>query len=251
MTTGENKGFIHSIETFGTVDGPGIRFVLFLQGCPLRCKYCHNRDTWEMQKGTETSPGEILDDIKNYLKFYQRSGGGVTVSGGEPTLQPQFVTDLFKGVKSLGLNTALDTSGYTDVDKVRELMAVTDLVLLSIKALNPLEHMEIAGVPNDKVLAFTEYLKEINKPVWVRYVLIPGLNDDEDHLKALAVFVKKHGNIKKVELLAYHKMGVPKWQACGEEDPLGNIPGANHKDMLAARELLEKIGLGELLAKNS
>lgn len=236
------KGFIHSVETFGTVDGPGIRYVLFLQGCPLRCKYCHNRDTWDMRLGQEITFEEVIADLKKYLSFYKNSGGGITISGGEPTLQMGFVTEIFKGAKRLGLNTALDTSGFTSIEKAKELLTEADLVLLDIKAVDPAKHQELTGVDNKKILSFAGHLAEISKPVWIRYVLIPGVNNSEEDLELLAQTVNRLANIEKVELLGYHKMGAEKWQVCGEEDPFAHVQAASKEDVTAAKAFLEAKG---------
>ncbi len=237
------KGFIHSVETFGTVDGPGIRYVLFLQGCPLRCKYCHNRDTWDIRLGQEITFEEVIEDIKKYLSFYKNSGGGITVSGGEPTLQIDFVTEVLRGAKKLGLNTVLDTSGFTSIKKAKELLAEVDLVLLDIKAVDSAKHKELTGVDNEKILSFARYLAEISKPVWVRYVLIPEINNSEKDLEFLAQTLNGLANIEKVELLGYHKMGAEKWQVCGEEDPLAHIQAASKEDITEAKAFLKTKGI--------
>lgn len=237
------NGYIHSIETFGTVDGPGIRYVVFLQGCPLQCKYCHNRDTWNMAQGKQVSAHEIIKDIEKYLNFYKQSGGGITASGGEPALQPDFVTEVFRLVKEMNLNTALDTSGYVEFDRIKFLMEVTDLVLLDIKTLDNRDHLDLTGVSNEKILNFAQVLNEINKPVWIRYVLIPEVNDSADHLASLADLVKGLGNINNVEVLGYHKLGVHKWQLCSEEDPLAHVRPASTDQVEKAREYLRASGV--------
>lgn len=229
------NGRIHSIETMGTVDGPGIRYVVFTQGCPMRCVFCHNRDAWDPKGGDETTVDELIEDINHYLPFYKSSGGGVTATGGEPTLQADFVESLFSRVKNeLGLNTTLDTAGFVDIDKAKKLLDVTDLVLLSIKHIDEIKHREITGVSSNKVFAFMEYLKEINKPIWVRYVIIPGLTDAKEDVHRLAEFLKGFPNIQLVDILPYHTMGVYKWESMGLDYPLEGIPAP---DKISVKEI--------------
>ena len=232
----------------GTVDGPGIRYVVFTQGCPLRCVFCHNRDAWDVKGGSEMTVDKIIEDIRQYLPFYKSSGGGVTATGGEPTLQAEFVKDLFTRAKDeLGLNTALDTAGFVDVDKAKDLLEVTDLVLLSIKHVDEIKHREIAGVSNSKILKFMEYLKEINKPTWIRYVVIPGLTDAKEDIHRLAEFLKDFPNIQMVDI-PYHTMGVYKWEAMGLKYPLKFLPRTKYplrrlkifRDMVSVRASQEE-----------
>jgi len=241
-----DTGYVHSVETFGTVDGPGIRYVLFLQGCRLRCKFCHNRDAWEKTSEKKATVADILSDISNYADFYRRSGGGVTASGGEPALQPDFVVALFEAVKDMGLNTALDTSGHVEPETVNRLLDVTDLVLFGLKALHREEHKALTGVSNERVLDFAAHLKRVGKPVWLRYVLLPGVNDDEAHLEALAEFARDLGNLKRVEILGYHKLGTHKWALCDESDPLPNVPPAEPGQVEKVRQRLRFLGLSEV-----
>ncbi len=237
------KGRIHSIETMGTVDGPGIRYVVFTQGCPLRCVFCHNRDAWDVKGGSEMTVDKIIEDIRQYLPFYKSSGGGVTATGGEPTLQAEFVKDLFTRAKDeLGLNTALDTAGFVDVDKAKDLLEVTDLVLLSIKHVDEIKHREIAGVSNSKILKFMEYLKEINKPVWIRYVVIPGLTDAKEDIYRLAEFLKGFPNIQMVDILPYHTMGVYKWEAMGLKYPLEGVPSPDKISIKEIKKIFREHG---------
>lgn len=239
----DTEGRIHSVETFGTVDGPGIRYVLFMQGCPLKCVYCHNRDTWDIRQGNKTTAEEVFLDINKYIDFYRSTGGGITASGGEPALQPEFVSAIFRGVKEMGLNTALDTSGYVSTEKVDPLLEVTDLVLLSIKATDPSEHKALTGVLPGKIIKFAEHLKALKKPVWIRYVLIPGINDSKEKLDSLGLFIKKLDNVKKTEILGYHKLGTHKWLTCGQEDPLSNIRAADTNDIEKAVAQLRSLGI--------
>lgn len=231
------EGFVHSVETYGTVDGPGTRYVVFFQGCPLKCKFCHNRDTWKQAQGRKVTVKELLTEFTEYQDFYRRTGGGLTASGGEPTLQADFVTELFQGVKAMGFNTALDTSGYANVDDVKALLGVTDLVLLGLKALNGQEHKQLTGVSNEKTLVFANYLSELQKPVWLRYVLLPEINNSPAHAASLADFIIRLANVERLELLRYHKLGVQKWELCGEEDPLKHIspPDQNQTEAFIRR----------------
>lgn len=238
------KGRIHSIETMGTVDGPGIRYVLFTQGCPLRCAFCHNRDAWDPKGGKEATVDEILQDMKQYQTFYKSSGGGLTVTGGEPLLQPEFVRELFTRTKEeLGLNTAMDTSGFADVDKVKGVLEVTDLILMSIKHIDEIKHQEITGVSSNKIFRFLEYLREINKRVWIRYVIIPGWTDDEGDIRRLAEFLKEFPNIELIDILPYHTLGVYKWEAMGLEYPLKGVPTPDKEAMKKAKEIFLEYGL--------
>ncbi|HPR94514.1 MAG TPA: pyruvate formate-lyase-activating protein [Syntrophomonadaceae bacterium] len=224
----ENTGYIHSVETFGTVDGPGIRYVLFLQGCHLRCKFCHNPDSWRIGAGKKMTADELTDDIKKYLPYFKASGGGVTASGGEPLLQAEFLLTLFKKLKGLNIHTAIDTSGFAEVEKVKELLNYTDLVLLSIKHADPEKYPEICGGSSKRPHALARYLTRINKPVWIRYVVIPGLTDDKESLNQLNEWIKPMENVVKLELLPYHTMGVYKWEQLGIPYPLAK-PGDDYK----------------------
>jgi len=228
------KGRIHSLETYGTVDGPGIRFVVFFQGCPLQCIFCHNRDTWDVFGGSVITTGEIIEEFKKYLDFYRRSGGGLTASGGEPTLQPEFLGELFRKVKELGLNTALNTTGFVDIDTAELFLGFSDLVMLDLKVMDSEKHKEITGVTNEKIVAFARHLAERKKPVWIRHVVVPGLTDDEEDAEAMVSFIKEVGNVTKVELLPYHTFGEEKWRQLGCSYSLKGIRPAR-------RDLLEKL----------
>lgn len=237
------KGRIHSIETMGTVDGPGIRYVIFMQGCPLRCIFCHNRDAWDPKAGKEITVDELIEDIERYMFFLESSGGGVTATGGEPVLQAEFVTELFSRVKAMGLNTAMDTSGFIDIEKVKELLEVTDLVLLSIKHVVEEKHRKITGVGTRKIMDFLNHLRDIGKPVWIRYVIIPGYTDDPEDLERLAVMLKDYDNIKLLEILPYHDMGAYKWEELGYDYPLKGVPVPSSQDMEKAKEIFRKYKL--------
>ncbi|WP_416829031.1 pyruvate formate-lyase-activating protein [Ectobacillus polymachus] len=236
------KGRIHSIESCGTVDGPGIRYVIFLQGCLLRCQYCHNADTWNIGGGKEVSVEEIMEDVKCYLPFLK--GGGVTVSGGEPLLQLDFLIELFKQCKELGIHTAIDTSGgcYSEEmlfqEKLGELMNYTDLLLLDIKHIDSHVHRKLTGKPNEHILSFARYLSEKRKPIWIRHVLVPTITDKEEDLRKLSLFLGTLRNIKKVEVLPYHKLGVYKWKELGLTYPLEGIEPPTEERAAWARQIL-------------
>lgn len=240
-------GNVHSVETFGTVDGPGIRYVLFLQGCPLRCKFCHNPDTWERGKGIQMDSEQVITDIGQYRQFYHSSGGGVTASGGEPTLQPEFVEAVFQGVKRLGLNTALDTSGFVEISRVEGLLNLTDLVLLDIKETGQEEHIQLTGVDIKPVKNFAYELERRKTPVWVRHVVIPGVTGNMEKIRRLGEFLKEFTVIERIELLGYHKMGSHKWELKGCKDPYLDIPAASTEQMEEAKELLRQLGLKNIV----
>ena len=231
------KGRIHSFESFSTLDGPGVRFVIFMQGCPLRCKYCHNRDTRDPKLGKVYTVDEVVNKITNY-KEYMGDKGGVTVSGGEPLLQIDFVIELFKKLKAKGVHTTLDTSGFIDIDKLKDLLDYTDLVLLDIKEMDNETHKDLIGVSNEKILKFAQHLSDKNIPMWIRHVLVPGITDSEKHLKDLNMFVKTLKSVEKVEILGYHWLGKEKWGLMGETHPLEGLPEASAEDIAKAEGLL-------------
>lgn len=206
-------GRIHSVETLGTVDGPGIRFVVFMQGCPLKCKYCHNRDTWEINTGKTFTTDELVKKILRSKSYFEASGGGVTVSGGEPLLQVEFVTELFKKLKELNIHTALDTAGSLPInDKIKWLLKYTDLVLLDIKHIDEEKCIDLIGTSNKNNLNFAKYLSNNRIPMWIRQVLVPGITDDEQDLLKLKEFISNLNSVKKVEILPYHNLGKFKWE---------------------------------------
>ena len=234
----KNYAKIHSVETFGTVDGPGIRFVAFFQGCHLECKYCHNRDTWDINDGKYTSVDELTNTILKY-KAYITPNGGFTASGGEPLLQPYFLIELFKKLKKENIHTAIDTSGMIEInDTIKELLSLTDLVLLDIKHINPDKCKELVGFSNEKELKFAKYLSDNNISIWIRQVLIPGITDDELDLLELKNFIDSLKTVKNVELLPYHNLGKHKWEALGLEYKLKNIPTATPEDIEEAKKIL-------------
>lgn len=235
----EITGKIHSVETFGTVDGPGIRYILFMQGCPLKCKYCHNRDTWDVKGGKEKAINEVVKEIKRYIPYFNSSNGGVTVSGGEPLLQAKFITELFKELHKLNIHTALDTSGSLPItDEIKELLNHTDLVLLDIKHINDEKAKALTCVSNKNNLEFAKYLNDLNIPVWIRQVLVPGYTDDENDLFELKKFIDSLSNVKKVELLPYHKMGEFKWKDLGSDAPFENIQVPTKEQIDKAKGIL-------------
>ena len=213
-------GHIHSTEGVGAADGPGVRFIVFMQGCHMRCRYCHNPDTWKMDGGDEVTADEIL---KRALRFkpYWGKDGGITISGGEPLLQIDFVIELFKKAKELGINTCIDTAGnpFTKEEpffsKFEELMKYTDLLLLDLKEINPARHKDLTGFDNSNIIEMAKYLSEINKPVWIRHVLVPEHSDFDEDLDALGDFIDTLSNVDRVEILPYHTLGKFKWENLG------------------------------------
>ena len=232
---------VHSVESFGTVDGPGIRFVVFLQGCALRCKYCHNRDTWNMEGGTYKSVDEIVEKVLRFKNYIIPSNGGVTVTGGEPLLQAKFIISFFEKLKKAQIHTCVDTSGIVNLtDDIKEVLKLTDLVLLDIKHIDPEKCKELVGVSNEKELEFARYLDQNEIPMWIRQVLIPGITDDEADLIKLGKFVKSLKMVQKVEFLPYHNMGKYKWEELGEKYQLENIRQATQEDVERAKKIIDK-----------
>lgn len=232
-------GHIHSIESFGTVDGPGIRFVIFMQGCTLKCKYCHNRDTWKVNSGNKISIEELIKEILKYKTYMDNSGGGVTVSGGEPLLQAEFVTELFKQLKEIGIHTALDTAGSIPLSPtIKELLKYTDLVLLDIKHIDDEKAINLTGFSNKNNLEFAKYLNNVNIPVWIRQVLVPGYTDDKFDLQKLKNFIDSLSNVEKVELLPYHNLGKFKWDEIGDTYELENVIPPSAEDIQKAEQIL-------------
>ena len=236
-------GHIQSTESFGTVDGPGIRFVIFMQGCPMRCLYCHNPDTWETGQGTAVTVSQLLDEYDSCREFYKN--GGITVTGGEPLLQAEFVAALFMGARERGIHTCLDTSGIVfdpdneaAVRKCTGLCEYTDLVLLDIKHIDVEEHKKLTGHSNRNILAFARFLRDINVPVWIRHVVVPGLNDKQEYLHDLGYFLGELTNLKALDVLPYHTMGKAKYERLGLKYPLGNTPAADKEDAQRARDMI-------------
>lgn len=226
------KGNVHSIESMGLVDGPGIRVVVFLQGCALRCKYCHNPDTWSASGGEEYTPEELVKKIERFKTYFASSGGGVTFSGGEPLRQPEFLLETLKLCKSKGINTCIDTAGYGFGD-YDEILKYTDLVLFDIKHITPEGYKNVTLMNIDESLKFLEAMKRNNTKMWIRHVVVPGLTDDIEHLKELKKYIDKIPNVEKVELLPYHLLGANKYEVLGLKYPLENVEAAD-------KELIKK-----------
>ncbi len=234
------KGKIHSIETFGSVDGPGIRFVVFTKGCPMRCKYCHNPDTWSMDGADEMSIDEIMDRYNKNRAFYRN--GGITVSGGEPLMQMDFVTELFKRCKDEGIHTCLDTSGVTftpdNTEKFDELVKYTDLVMLDIKHIDPNEHIDLTSQKLDNILEFAKYLDKKDVALWIRHVVVPGITDKEEYLHKLGLFIGSLENVKALDVLPYHTMGVNKYKALGMEYPLEGVEPMDKQKAVECKKII-------------
>lgn len=237
------EGRIHSLESFGTVDGPGIRFVVFMQGCPLRCLYCHNPDTWDVKREVKycMQPSELLAEVLRYKNFIAK--GGVTITGGEPLLQADFLKEFFCLCKKEGIHTALDTSGYICSDKALEVLECVDLVLLDIKTINPSFHPYLAGVKLDNTLKFLDELKKRSVPTWIRHVVVPGLTDDDASLDALAEYISHYQVVQKVELLPYHTLGAYKYEAQGIDYKLKGIPPLSAEQLACARAIFDRHGI--------
>lgn len=236
------KGYIHSHESFGTVDGPGIRYVVFTQGCPLRCKYCHNCDTWKKNeaKFMET-PEETFLEICRYKNFIKN--GGVTITGGDPLTQPEYVKELLKLCKKEGLHTAIDTSGYLFNDKVKEAIEYADLILLDIKSIDEKQYKELTGVELQNTLDFAHYLNKIGKKMWVRHVVVPGITDNDELLNKLADYLTQFDNLEKVEILPYHSLGEYKWQKMNMEYPLKGVPQLSAERLNNAKQIFKNRNL--------
>lgn len=233
-------GRIHSFETFGTVDGPGIRFVVFMQGCHLKCKYCHNRDTWDVKNGKEYSVEEIFEKTIRLKPYMNTSHGGVTVSGGEPLLQVPFVTELFRKLQEKQIHTALDTSGNLPITpNIEKLLNVTDLVLLDIKHIDNEKAIHLTGLPNTNTLNFAKYLSEHGIPMWIRQVLIPGFTNDEQDLHNLKKFIDTLKTVKKVELLPYHDLGKYKWKELDLDYELDQVSPPTPEQLEKAKSILQ------------
>jgi pyruvate formate lyase activating enzyme len=235
------KGYIHSTESFGSVDGPGVRFVVFMQGCPMRCLYCHNPDTWALNTGNQMSVDEILMAYEKNKPFYKN--GGLTVSGGEPLMQIDFVIELFEAAKAKDIHTCLDTSGITYnednaelLTKFNRLIAVTDLVMLDIKHINLEEHIKLTKQSNNSILKFAKYLERQNADLWIRHVVVPTITDDEKYLFELGYFIGGLSNLKALDVLPYHTMGTVKYKELGMDYPLKDIKDMDKEDAIKAKK---------------
>ncbi|ELS00747.1 pyruvate formate-lyase 1-activating enzyme [Xenococcus sp. PCC 7305] len=240
------RGRIHSTETCGAVDGPGIRYVIFTQGCPLRCLYCHNPDCRDPQEGQEVTVDELILDIQKYHSYMEFSGGGVTVTGGEPLMQPEFVSEIFCRCQELGIHTALDTSGYVGLTTAKPLLKHVDLVLLDIKSIDPKIYHQVTNVSLEPTLEFARYLSEIDKPAWIRFVLVPGLTDPTHNIRNLAKFVASLTNVKRLEILPFHKMGEYKWEQLGYKYALKNTPEASPELVATAKKIFQEYGISAI-----
>lgn len=240
MNKKEIIGNIHSYESFGTVDGPGIRFVVFLQGCPLRCKYCHNPDTWSITDSKiQESPREVFEKVKRYKKYFGKKGG-LTITGGEPLLQLDFVLELFKLCKEENIHTALDTSGYIFNNKVKKILEYTDLILLDIKSIDEEVYKNLTGVELTNTLEFAQYLNKINKKTWIRHVVVPEITDNDNLLTRLSDYISKLNNIENIEVLPYHKLGVFKYKELGLNYVLDGIEELSKERLENAINILNR-----------
>ena len=238
------KGYIHQLESFGSVDGPGVRFIIFFAGCPLRCKYCHNPDTWDMMKGKQYTADELLDEAIT-CREYWGTKGGITVSGGEPLAQIEFLLELFTNAKERGINTCIDTAGgpFTRegewFEKFKQLMNVTDVLLMDIKHINEEEHIKLTGHTGKNIIEMFRYLDEINKPVWIRHVLVPGITDNDEYLIQTRDFIRTLGNVQRVEVLPYHGLGAMKYKDLGIDYVLKDTNSPTAERVQNARKILE------------
>lgn len=237
------KGYVHSIETCGTVDGPGLRYVIFLQGCPMRCQYCHNPDTWELKKGDEMTVEEVLRSFYHNTAFYK--SGGVTVTGGEPMMQLDFLIELFTELHEGGFHTCIDTSGIVfnpenqqTMKKIERLMDVTDLVMLDIKHIDDEKHKELTSHSNKRILDFARYLDKKGIPVWIRHVVVPGITLYREYLERLGEFMATLNNVRALDVLPYHSMGKVKYENLGIEYPLRDTREATKPEAATAKKII-------------
>lgn len=237
-------GYVHSHETTSAVDGPGFRYVVWLAGCHLRCQYCHNPDSWALppHNGSRQTPDEVLADVQRYAGFLRKTGGGMTISGGEPLVQAPFVMRTFRGARGLGLHTALDTNGYLGAKLDDADLAEIDLVLLDLKAYGDAQHRRVTGAGNRPILEFAERLAELGRPTWARFVLVPGLTDEPDDVRQLARFVAGLKNIERFEVLPFHQMGQNKWRELGQRYPLEGQPAATEEQAEQVRAVFRAAG---------
>ena len=238
------KGYVHSIESFGSVDGPGVRYIIFLSGCPLRCLFCHNPDTWQAGKGELRSPDDLIQESLS-CRDYWGEKGGITVSGGEPLVQIDFLIDLFTEAKKYGINTCIDTSGAPFVksgdwfEKFQKLMDLTDILLMDIKQIDPDEHVKLTGKGNSNIIEMFRYLDEIKKPIWIRHVLVPGWSDNDEYLTRTRDFIRTLSNVQRVEILPYHTLGVSKYKELGIPYKLEGVSSPDAERIKNAKTILE------------
>lgn len=236
-------GYVHSIETCGTVDGPGVRFVVFLQGCHLRCLYCHNVDTWKMKDGEKHTSDQIVKQALRYRSYMKASKGGITISGGEPLLQADFVAEVFSKIKRQGIHTAIDTSGQVNITSAKKVLDHTDLVLLDLKAIDPLVHKKLVGADLEKTLEFASYLNAHNIPTWIRHVLVPGYTDNPKHLEKMGAYIASMSCIERVDILPFHKLGEYKWSQMNYEYTLKDTPPPTDEQLAKAYSIFSKYNL--------
>lgn len=241
------EGRVHSLETFGLVDGPGVRFVVFMQGCRMRCQYCHNPETWALEGGTMWTAKDLFERAYRYKPYWMRNGklnGGITVSGGEPLLQIDFLIEFFKLAKEKGIHTTIDTAGnpFTMeepfISKFNELMEVTDLFMLDLKEFDEAKHKDLTKQTNTNILQMAQYLSDHGKAMWIRHVLVPGLTDDEQGLKDMDAFIQSLKTVERVEILPYHTLGLFKWENIGVEYPLDGVRIPTAEEVKKAEDLL-------------
>ena len=238
------QGYIHSIESFGSVDGPGVRYIIFLAGCPLRCKFCHNPDTWDITKGEKKEARDLIQESLS-CRSYWGQHGGITVSGGEPLFQIDFLTELLTLAKEEGINTCIDTSGAPFskegewFEKFKKLMDVTDLLLMDIKHIDLEEHKKLTGSGNENIIEMFRYLDQIKKPIWIRHVLVPGISDNDKYLTQTRDFIRTLSNVQRVEILPYHTLGVHKYQDMGIPYPLEGVASPTAERIANAKKILE------------
>ena len=242
-------GRVHSIETASTHDGPGMRYVVFMQGCKMRCLYCHNRDTWDISGGEPYQLSTLIDELCQLKHFYMPNQGGLTATGGEPLLQAPFIKKLFQQTQALGLTTCLDTSGFADVNsaEIQEVLQYTDLVLLDIKHMQDQAHRELTGVSNKATLAFARYLNSCNIPMIIRYVVLPTINDNKQQLEQLALFLTSLDNLVSIELLPYHEMGKYKWQHLNKQYALTHLKPPSLAHMKSCQSLINNYSLNVVI----
>ncbi|WP_288605103.1 pyruvate formate-lyase-activating protein [Treponema succinifaciens] len=238
------QGYIHQLESFGSVDGPGVRFIIFFSGCPLRCKYCHNPDTWDMTKGKLYTADELLNEALS-CKAYWGAKGGITVSGGEPLMQLDFLLELFTKAKEKGVNTCIDTAGgpFTKegdwFEKFKKLMEVTDILLMDIKHIDEEEHIKLTGRTGKNIIEMFRYLDEIKKPIWIRHVLVPGITDNDEYLLRTRDFIRTLSNVQRVEILPYHGLGAMKYKDLGIDYVLKDTESPSAERVANAKKILE------------
>lgn len=237
------KGRIHSLETFGTVDGPGVRFVVFMQGCPMRCAYCHNPDTWEVNTDNLVEPAQIMARYNRNKNFYKN--GGLTVTGGEPLMQIDFLLELFALAKKENIHTCIDTSGIifnpenaSLVEKLDRLLSMTDLIMLDIKHIDPARHRELTSQPNDRILEFASYVDSRGVDMWIRHVVVPGITDDDKYLFELGYFIGQFANVKALDVLPYHTMGEAKYEKLGIPYPLKGVPAMDKEKIIEKKKVI-------------